>query len=54
MVNQELIGELCMPRELIVPVFASEVGQPRMSGALFVSGAALYIFLGEPKLITFT
>lgn len=53
MVNQELIGELCAPRELIVPSFASGTGQPQISGALFLSGAKLYIFVGgKGELIT--
>ena len=47
MVNQELIGELCAPRELIVPhASKTQSEQPMMSGALFLSGAKLYLSLG--------
>lgn len=50
----DLIGDLCIPKELIVPT--PELGAnkaPTMSGALFLSGSKLYFVVGgAPVLIT--
>jgi len=54
MVNQELIGELCAPRELIIPTI-KDSQFPMMSGALFLSGAKMWIVVGgKPELVTST
>ena len=46
----EVIGDIVMPKELIVP-FTNTM--PLMSGALIVSGAKLYFFDGtNPTLVT--
>lgn len=47
----DLIGDLCIPSELIIPDRTSN--PPTLSGALFLSGAKLYIvFGGQGRLIT--
>ena len=40
----ELIGDPCIPSELIVPVFSTVNPRavPTMSGAMWISGANLY------------
>ena len=43
----DLIGDLCIPKELIVPIVSGTASaQPTMSGALFISGAKLYFSIG--------
>jgi len=48
----DLIGDLCIPSELIVPTRNVAAQQPAISGALFLSGAKLYFVYGTPRLIT--
>lgn len=52
MVN--LIGDLCIPSELIVPIRDGPISnQTSMSGALFISGAKLFFYQGGvARLIT--
>lgn len=39
----ELINDICMPSELVVPlVSGASTAQPVKSGAIFVSGSLLY------------
>jgi len=40
----ELVGDICVPSELIVPTISGVLAaQPTISGALFMSGAKLYV-----------
>jgi len=50
----DLIGDLCIPSELVVPARGvTTATQPTISGALFLSGAKLYVCLeGQGRLIT--
>jgi len=49
----ELIGDIVIPSEIIVPsISGSLTAQPHISGALYISGAKLYFWMGSPKLIT--
>ena len=50
----DLIGDLCIPKELIVPIVPIDGNKtPSMSGALFMSGSKLYFVVGgEEVLIT--
>jgi len=41
----ELVGDICMPRELIVPVEDTPANQPATSGALFISGSTLWFHI---------
>ena len=49
----ELVGDPCIPSELIVPIASTtQSSQPQMSGALFLSGSKLYFWLAGDHLIT--
>ena len=50
----DLIGDLCIPSELIIPQIPTDGSRtPRLSGALFMSGAKLFFLAaGQPVLIT--
>jgi len=51
----ELIADLCIPSELIIPTINVRANQPTVSGALFMSGAKLYVRGASlPELITST
>jgi len=44
----ELIGDPCIPSELIVPdISPTQTDQPALSGALFMSGAKLCFYNGS-------
>ncbi len=46
----EVIGDIVMPSELIIPVTAT---MPIMSGAVILSGAKLWFWDGtEPQIVT--
>lgn len=42
-----LIGDLCIPSELIVPNKPVANGQPETTGQLFLSGGKLYFYNGS-------
>ena len=43
----ELVGDPCIPSELVVPIVSGVVSeQPTKSGAVFISGALLYVVTG--------
>ena len=43
------------PKELIIPAASITITeQPFISGALYLSGAKLYVHIGSPRLITHT
>ena len=58
----ELVGDVCMPSELIIPIKDNVVGgksyatEPKMSGSMFMSGGKLYFmnYSGAAELITST
>ena len=46
-------SDIVSPKEFIVPIISgSELAQPQVSGALYLSGAKLYFMFGTPQLIT--
>ena len=51
----ELVGDVCIPSELIIPVISGTItAQPALSGAMYISGTLIYYIdgLGQRRRIS--